>query len=336
VVDHGFFITLQAVRRQLTAMPHELYLVRLIHATTSRACPGERLWTASILSQPATLRFLRARNRDGFDVYFHPYSGDRNSGYLLLDLDEGDTHTIDAMRAHGHPPCVVLQSSPGHLQAWVRISAATLDPALATAAARQLARLYRGDAASADWRHLGRLAGFTNQKPHRRLPNGFAPWVKLLHASQTTSTHGTGLLLDTAATGNAASHAADPLPLDCSLTPTAASAIYQFWLHRLRIPQRFPKTDFSIADLWIAKQLLRIPLPPPRVAAILQLGSPGFPRRHSDPHDYLRRTLARAARELLSAPPFPGRGRPLCGPHLALPAATPSAAAFRSNSAGGT
>ena len=31
------------------------------------------------------------------------------------------------------------------------------------------------------------------------------------------------------------------------------------------------------------------------VQAILQLGSPQFPRRHGNPEDYLRRTVARAA-----------------------------------------
>ncbi len=32
---------------------------------------------------------------------------------------------------------------------------------------------------SADWRHFGRLAGFTNRKPERLLPNGLAPFVRL-------------------------------------------------------------------------------------------------------------------------------------------------------------
>jgi RepB DNA-primase from phage plasmid len=36
--------------------------------------------------------------------------------------------------------------------------------------------------ASTDWRHLGRLAGFTNQKLARRTPSGFAPWVKVIAA----------------------------------------------------------------------------------------------------------------------------------------------------------
>ncbi|HEX8896722.1 MAG TPA: DNA-primase RepB domain-containing protein, partial [Terriglobales bacterium] len=47
---------------------------------------------------------------------------------------------------------------------------------------KQLAHTYGGDLASTDWRHLGRLAGFTNQKLERRTPSGSAPWVKVLEA----------------------------------------------------------------------------------------------------------------------------------------------------------
>lgn len=90
--------------------------------------------------------------------------------------------------------------------------------------------------------------------------------------------------------------------------------MYRRCLARLRILERFPQPDWSIADKWIAKELLRRNLPPPQVAAILQAGSPGFPRRHSDPQDYLRRTLARALRELHTAP-FPGRDSHARAPH---------------------
>ncbi|MBZ5586063.1 MAG: hypothetical protein LAQ30_28510, partial [Acidobacteriia bacterium] len=78
--DRGFFLTLQAIRRQLAAMPSELYLVRLIHHQTRKAFPGERLWTAEQLGSAATVRFLRVRNREGCDVYIHPYAEDRNAG----------------------------------------------------------------------------------------------------------------------------------------------------------------------------------------------------------------------------------------------------------------
>ncbi|MEK7406660.1 MAG: DNA-primase RepB domain-containing protein, partial [Acidobacteriota bacterium] len=121
------------------------------------------------------MRFLRIRNREGYDVYIQPYAEDRNAGYILVDLDRAELAVLHTMRANGHQPCVVLQTSPGNLQAWIRVSPTPLEPALATAVGRQLAHTYGGDLASTDWRHLGRLAGFTNQKPQRRLRGGWLP-----------------------------------------------------------------------------------------------------------------------------------------------------------------
>lgn len=86
------------------------------------------------------------------------------------------------MRHNGHQPCVILQSSPGHQQVWIHVSMVALAPEVATAISRRLALQYGGDRASADAFHLGRLAGFTNQKPQRRLANGYAPWVRLQYA----------------------------------------------------------------------------------------------------------------------------------------------------------
>src|SRR5215472_16409443 len=158
MLDRGFFLTWQAMRRQLAAMPHSVYLVRLIHHGTRRAFPGERLWTADQLTSTATIGFLRLRNREGCDIYIHPYAEERNAGYVLLDLDAANPTILETMRAHGLDPCLVVQTSPGHLQAWLHLSLSPLPPALATSAARQLARTFGGDLASADWRHLGRLA----------------------------------------------------------------------------------------------------------------------------------------------------------------------------------
>jgi len=161
--DRGLFITSQAIHRQLAAMPNELYLIRLIHRPTRRPFPGERLWTATELLNTATVRFLRARNREGCDVYILPFAGQRNAGYILVDLDRADGAMVESMRVHGHDPCVVLETSPGHLQAWVHISSSPLEPRLTTALGKRLARAYGGDLARTDCRHLGRLAGFTNQ-----------------------------------------------------------------------------------------------------------------------------------------------------------------------------
>ena len=316
MLDRGFFLTGQAVRRQLAAMPHDLYLVRLIHHATRRAFPGERLWTAAQLTQAATLRFLRLRNREGCDIYIHPYAEDRNAGYILLDLDTADPSVLETMRQDGLEPCVVVQSSPGHLQAWLHLSRGPLEPALATAIARQLAHAYGGDRASADWRHLGRLAGFTNQKPARRTPGGYPPWVTILHARAGVASRAEHLLRSVAASGTPA-----PIDRDCPqdpdetlaaapIAPRQAIQIYHRWVRRWRIAERFPQPDWSIVDLWVARALLSQGALPAQVRAILQLGSPQFPRRHGNPQDYLRRTLARAAFSR-PAPPPPVCIRPL-------------------------
>ena len=133
--DRGFFLTLHAIRRQLAAMPSDLYLVRLIHHRTRQAFAGERLWTAQQLTSAATVRFLRVRNREGCDVYVQPYAGHHNAGYILVDLDRARPTTLATMRAQGHEACVIVQTSPGHWQAWIHLSTSPLEPAVATAAA---------------------------------------------------------------------------------------------------------------------------------------------------------------------------------------------------------
>jgi hypothetical protein len=306
--DRGFLLTMQAIRRQLAAMPHDLYLIRLVHSRSHRALTGKRLWTADQLLTPATIRFLRARNCEGFDVYMHPDGWDQNAGFILVDLDRADRSVLDLMRRNGHPPCLVLQTSPGHLQAWIQVAIAALEPCIATAVARQLARDYGGDPSSADWRHMGRLAGFTNQKPIRRNHRGDAPWVKIVHAQAGLAPNADALV-----------KSALPLGRPDGLSPATsqpgrgrgwpsidargAAALYHDGLKRWRITERFGPPDWSIVDLWVARHLLSQGVPPSRVQLILQIGSPQFPRRHGNPDDYLRRTVARAA--------FPPTGGPV-------------------------
>jgi hypothetical protein len=105
---------------------------------------------------------------------------------------------------------------------------------------------------------------------------------------------------------------------DCP-TAAAAAQIYADWLQRLRIRARFPQPDWSIVDKWVAKELLRQGTSAAQVAAIVRAGSPGFPRRHADPEDYLYRTLHCAARELQAVAAFPARGpsRPMRSPSAA-------------------
>src|SRR4029077_13339305 len=92
------------------------------------------------------------------------------------------------------------------------------------------------------------------------------------------------------------SNRAASLPHAAPLSVDAAEAaeIYQYWTHRWRIAERFAPPDWSIVDLWIARKLLSQGMLAEKVQDVLRLGSPHFPRRHTDPDDYLRRTVARA------------------------------------------
>jgi len=82
------------------------------------------------------------------------------------------------MTAAGFQPALVVETSPRNFQVWLN-HGRTLDQKMSSSTAKELAKRFRGDLSSADWRHFGRLAGFTNQKPERLLRNGFAPYVRL-------------------------------------------------------------------------------------------------------------------------------------------------------------
>ena len=227
-------------------------------------------------------------------MFFQPCAFTHNAGYVLLDLDSPRPGVIADMRSGGHQPCVIAETSPGRLQAWVRVSPQPLAPAVATEVARHLAHLYNGDPASADWLHMGRLAGFTNPKPQRRLPSGFPPWVGLRHARPELAAGGSRLV--EAATGLVASTPAFAwlaAPSDPACPPDAhhARSVYQAWLEQLRIRQRFSDPDWSIVDLWIAGRMLAQGVSAQQVKATLQLASPGFPRLHARPDDSLQPLL---------------------------------------------
>ena len=303
--DRGRWVTGAVLGRQIAALPCSLYEVRLIHSGSRRPYPGVRRWSAAQLLDPATVGFLRIRNRQGYDLYFLPYARQENAGYILLDLDHPALGILARLRAQGHEPSVVVQTSPGRWQAWIRLSCGPLPPALATRISRRLAQLYGADLASADWRHLGRLAGFTNRKPQRRQPDGLAPWVKLIYARGCLARDHAALLDRAAAELPAGApargrpvqrRASDWLSTTGLHDSTALATLYQDCLNRLRIRERYLSPDWSIADKWVARQLLQCGTPLAAVAAVLRHGSPGFPRRHGDPEDYLRRTIRCAAR----------------------------------------
>jgi len=123
-----------------------------------------------------SLLWLRRENLNRGHIYVRPAG---THGLSLVDDLKADTFV--RMKADGFAPAVVVETSPGNFQAWLK-HGEVLDEATSTRAAKLLAERYGGDPGSADWRHFGRLAGFTNPKPNRRLASGLQPFARLLEA----------------------------------------------------------------------------------------------------------------------------------------------------------
>jgi hypothetical protein len=86
------------------------------------------------------------------------------------------------MKRAGFAPALVVETSPKNFQAWLN-HGRSLTPALSTAVAKALASEFGGDIGAADWRHFGRLAGFTNRKEKYRDPGtGLYPFVHLIES----------------------------------------------------------------------------------------------------------------------------------------------------------
>jgi hypothetical protein len=86
-----------------------------------------------------------------------------------------------------------------------------------------------------------------------------------------------------------------PAGTPSSITAAEAVALYNDCATRWHIAERFRPPDWSCVDLWVARHLLLQGMEACQVESILQMASPQFPRRHGNPADYLRRTVARAA-----------------------------------------
>ncbi|HLH30416.1 MAG TPA: RepB family DNA primase, partial [Terriglobia bacterium] len=134
-----------------------------------------RTWDQAALSR--SINWLRLQNLKGRNIYIRP----RGEHPLTL-LDDLTAEAIEKMKSEGFDPAVVVETSAGNFQAWVH-HGEVLPKKLSTRAAKILANRFGGDPSSADWRHFGRLAGFTNRKDKYRDGRGLFPFVKLIDAN---------------------------------------------------------------------------------------------------------------------------------------------------------
>jgi hypothetical protein len=163
----------EAVQQQAAAMHAEVFEIGLFDPKSSRAMLP-RVWDRDTLLR--SIPWLRLKNGRGRNIYIRP-SGE----HRLSLIDDIGWRTVARLKEEGFEPAIIVETSPGNFQAWLN-HGEVLPKEISTLAARLLARRFLGDPASADWRHYGRLAGFTNRKEKYRQENGLYPFV-LLHES---------------------------------------------------------------------------------------------------------------------------------------------------------
>jgi hypothetical protein len=167
--------TFEAVVKQSRAMGAKAFEIGLFDPNAARRAMLPRLWDLDTLLRSVT--WLRLKNAQGRNIYIRP-AGEHS----LSLIDDASIQVIEQLKSEGFAPAVVLETSPGNFQGWLH-HGQILPKRLSTFAARLLASRFGGDLASADWRHYGRLAGFTNRKDKYRKTDGTFPYVRLHEAT---------------------------------------------------------------------------------------------------------------------------------------------------------
>jgi hypothetical protein len=167
-----------AVMQQVAAMGSELFEVGLFKpdAEPTESIMIPRVWDTNQVIK--SVPWLRHQNCEGRNIYIRP-KGEHD----LSMVDDLTTAAVSAMKQAGFNPSVIVETSRGNYQVWLKHSE-RLSKEVSTAAARALAEKFGGDRGAADWRHFGRLAGFTNRKrKYFDASTGLFPFVRLIEAA---------------------------------------------------------------------------------------------------------------------------------------------------------
>src|SRR5260370_23664913 len=167
--------TAEAVEKQGRAMRASYFEVGLFDPAAAHEAMLPRVWDLDTLLR--SVSWLRLKNLEGRNIYIRP-SGE----HALSLIDDVSLQAVERLKSEGFTPSVILETSPRNFQTWL-CHGQILPKHLSTFAARLLASRFGGDPASADWRHYGRLAGFTNRKDIYRRKDGTFPYVRLHEAT---------------------------------------------------------------------------------------------------------------------------------------------------------
>lgn len=163
-------ITYLTVRNQLNAMNCSSYEIGILDRVNSNM--NTRTFKKNDVLN--SINWFKHLNREKNEIFIRPHGT-----VGLIFFDDVTASTIEKMKIEGYEPAISIESSPQNFQGWIRVSNHELSKELSTQCAKVIVNKYKTDSNSADYRHFGRLAGFTNNKPQYVNEFGKYPFIKL-------------------------------------------------------------------------------------------------------------------------------------------------------------
>lgn len=168
-------------RRVLSASEYVLALhlpedrVAVLVRNRGRGQTLQRILAAQDITSPSFLSWLTEQNERGADIFLgmnpikeNSYSRTKENireiRHVYLDLDEGATESLEAIRTSGDIPApnFILDTSPEKHQVVWRVDG--LGQEQAESLLQSLATAFRGDSAATDISRVLRVPGFANRK----------------------------------------------------------------------------------------------------------------------------------------------------------------------------
>lgn len=285
--------TSQAVRQQLKAMDCEKYQIGIISAhTEGKAINKYDLTPEQVMAEIPNLKRLNAQ---GNHIYIQPAEDE----HKLVLVDDVSFDDIENMTKKGHKPALTVETSPDNYQAWVK-SSESLRGHERAYMAKFLARTYDADPNSAQTRHYGRLAGFTNQKPEHANSQGRQPFALLRSSTGEASQALPGQVKQMREAINkqmAISDQRDYLEEINKVTPTRKAERMAVAEYKSLQAHYGKDYQYSEGDWMVAKKLLTNRISKAEVMAVMVKHSPEVEERKRtvNVEAYVTRTVNKAA-----------------------------------------
>jgi hypothetical protein len=319
VSDARLRLTAVAVAQAVKALGEPFYVVGIL---PPRGTPPEqartmhtlhKTYSAEQLTGEPVMKYLRAMNAKGHDIYFKPASPSEGMRPALVLLDDLNPDALERMRRDGMAPALEVTSSPGNHQAWVRVGTAPLPVDVVRQVARDLAETYGGDPLAAKGEQFGRLPGFTNRKPKRILENGGKPpFARVIEAVGKVA-RGAGQVVASAIAAlragadreSARAAAARERALQAARERQGEQAVSSVSRHmRASGTRQGAAHGLSEVDFAAACGALRDGHSPDAIKDALRALSPDLESRHPRVDDYLDRTVTKAQAAVSSSPGY--------------------------------